>query len=104
MSAYSRNRENRSVAPAPLDQNSTQCRLLGVDREGHHHVYDRSRNRIVVLDESGIEVQYDLDELDQDVGDWMHYVRESGRGWTKEQWLGYRYVEALTDSVQEGDL
>ncbi|MFW5905620.1 MAG: hypothetical protein ACOCUO_02110, partial [archaeon] len=86
----------------PTLQTETRCRILGIDVEGVEHVHDRERNRIVALDASGIEAQYDLDELDNDAADYMHWIDEE-RGWAKEQWLGYKWVEALTGAFEEAD-
>lgn len=78
----------------PLDQDQTRCQILGIDSEGIEHVYDPDRNRVVALDREGIEVQYDLDAVGARKRDWMHYV-EQRRGWDFEQWVGYKYAEAL---------
>lgn len=87
----------------PMRQDRTRCRILGIDVEGYEHVHDQDSNRIVVLDDTGILVQYNLDALEQDASDWMHYV-DDRVGWAKEQWLGYRWVEALTGAAREGEL
>lgn len=81
-----------------MDQNETRCRILGIDENGYEHVHDKERNRIVVLDRTGIDVQYDLEDLENDVDDWMKYVQER-RGWAKEQWLGYVWKDVLSDSI-----
>lgn len=78
----------------PLDQDQTRCLILGIDANGVEHVYDKDRNRVVALSREGIDVQYDFDAVEPDKRDWMHYV-DDRRGWAKEQWVGYKWAEAL---------
>lgn len=77
-----------------LDQSATQCKVLGVDGDGWTHVYDQDREKIVVISRLGIDHQRDLSQMDRDLSDWMRFVGEL-RGWHKEQWVGYKYSEAL---------
>ncbi|MFB6113611.1 MAG: hypothetical protein ABEJ58_05860 [Halodesulfurarchaeum sp.] len=92
MTIIERLSQNYSVEPLP--QTATRCRLLGIDQDGTEHVHDRDRNRVVALDAEGIHAQYLLDDLDQTVHDWMHFVADR-RGWAIEQWVGYKLAEAL---------
>lgn len=72
--------------PSPLRQDSTQHTLLCLDAEGYHHVYVEDRNRVVVINENGIDHVEDLDQYDdKDVDHWVDYVRTE-RGIKKLQY------------------
>jgi len=76
----------------PLDQTQTRCLILGIDGAGCEHVYDRDRERVVVLDHNGIDHQRELAEGEK--ARWMAFVSEQ-RGWRKEQWVGYKLRRAV---------
>lgn len=83
--------------PALTTQTETRCRVLGVDAHNVEHIHDPDRDRIVALDDRGIEVQVDLKTIPGTLGDWMQYVA-ARRGWDTEQWVGYRWANALNDA------
>ena len=95
MSTNARRTKNGSgndLQPAP--QPASRYRILGIDREGYEHVYD-GQGRITVTDQDGrLDRVEDISDSHKDVADWMHFVDEE-RGWAKEQWIGYRLVEAV---------
>ncbi|MFC7044316.1 hypothetical protein ACFQH6_20635 [Halobacteriaceae archaeon GCM10025711] len=86
MSTQHHTPENNSDSlPEPLRQDATQHVLLGVDLEGYHHVLVDTRDKIVVINHEGIDVQVDLaDHPDKDEWTWMEYVDQT-RGWKKRQ-------------------
>lgn len=78
-----------------IHQTETRCRILGVDGEGWHHVYDLDRERVVVISREGIGFQDDIDRLPiDDLGDWMDHV-EDQRGWLHMQWRGHLLARAI---------
>ena len=88
--------EGTDLPEAPLRQDTTNQTILCLDSEGYHHIYCEDRDRIVVLNHTGIDHQEDLSQHeDLGIGDWIAHT-ESERGVAK--------VQKYTGEMLFGDL
>jgi len=83
----------RDIESGEYDQRAFACTIMGIDGCGYIHVYDEDRNRVVVLDEDGIDETQDLDGYR--TGHWLDYV-EDERGWTRQD-----YFDLMHDVAEE---
>lgn len=78
----------RDVESGEYDQRAFECSIMGIDGEGYLHVYDDERDRVVVVDEDGIDETQDLDGYR--TGHWLEYV-EDVRGWARQDYFDLMY-------------
>jgi len=88
--------QDGSDLPTPLRQDTTRQTILCLDSEGYHHVYCENRQRVVVLNASGIDHTEDLGQYDDlTISDWIAYVADK-RGIAK--------IQKYTGEMLFGDL
>jgi len=88
--------DGTDLPEAPLRQDTTSKTILCLDSEGYHHVYCEARDRVVVLNHTGIDHVEDLAQHDDlGIGDWIAHTA-SERGVAK--------IQKYTGKMLFGDL
>ncbi|MFC6765901.1 hypothetical protein [Natrinema soli] len=57
--------------------------LVGIDTEGAHHVYRTTDETVHVIHNTKRTYCYDLEAVNQDINDWIEYVKAE-RGFTTQ--------------------
>jgi hypothetical protein len=91
----------RDLTTDDWHQDAFDCTIMGVDGYGYLHVYDDDRDRVVVLDETGIDETQDLS--DHRTGQWMDWVEEK-RGWERQDLfdLMWNVGKDIKDELDDG--
>jgi hypothetical protein len=73
----------RDLTTEDWRQDAFECVVGGRDECGYLHILDREREKVVVVDEDGIDFEhnFDSDEGPSRWGAWSEHV-ESRRGWS----------------------